>query len=88
MKGAGSTEHSYYGAANAGFDCRAATEHRVIQAPGRAGAQGEQHCRVRGEASRGNPGTALWGFAEGGMVLFLCLPSLICVYDDDATYPT
>lgn len=63
-----------------------ATEHRAIPAPGRAGTQGEQRCRVKVEATRGNPGSALWLYAEGGMVLFLCLLSLIWVYDD-ATQP-
>lgn len=64
------------------LDSIAATEHRGIPAPGRAGAGGEQRCKGEVEASRGNPGSALWVYAQGGMGLFLCLPSLIWVGDD------
>lgn len=44
----------------------------------RSGPLGEQEHRratlqVQVEASRGNPGSAVWVYAEGGMVLFLCL---------------
>ena len=59
-----------------------ATKHRAMWTPGRTRIQGEQCWRVKVEGSGENPSNTLWFYAEGGLVLFVCLLSFIWVCED------